>query len=237
LNFVVNKTFMVTISFLILIPALAMTPKKYHDLRSEYLHQQLDEKSVRENPFEQFAMWMDQAVQAEILHPTAMLVATVGSDGQPSCRVVLLKEINEKGFVFFTHYTSHKGRQIDENPGVALTFFWKETERQIRIEGKAEKVDEQTSDEYFASRPSESRLSAAASQQSSVISSREDLEQQREALRAKYPDGDIPRPHDWGGYVVIPATVEFWQGRANRLHDRIVYQRAGDGWNIQRLAP
>lgn len=214
-----------------------MTPKKYHDLRSEYLHQQLDEKSVRENPFEQFAVWMDQAVQAEILHPTAMLLATVGSDGQPSCRVVLLKEVNEKGFVFFTHYHSHKGRQLTENPKVALTFFWNETERQIRIEGKVEKVDKQTSDEYFASRPYESRLSAAASSQSSVISSRQQLEQQREAIRTRHPDGAIPRPDDWGGYVVIPETIEFWQGRENRLHDRIVYQRAVDSWDIRRLAP
>ncbi|NCA85538.1 MAG: pyridoxamine 5'-phosphate oxidase [Clostridia bacterium] len=214
-----------------------MTPKKYHDLRSEYLHQQLDEKSVRENPFEQFAVWMDQAVQAEILHPTAMLLSTVGSDGQPSCRVVLLKEVNEKGFVFFTHYHSHKGRQLTENPKVALTFFWNETERQIRIEGKVEKVDKQTSDEYFASRPYESRLSAAASSQSSVISSRQELEQQREAIRARHPDGAIPRPDDWGGYVVVPETIEFWQGRENRLHDRIVYQRAVDSWDIRRLAP
>ncbi|HZK08663.1 MAG TPA: pyridoxamine 5'-phosphate oxidase [Bacteroidales bacterium] len=214
-----------------------MIPKKYHDLRSEYLHQQLDEQSVMGNPFDQFAVWMDQAVQAEILHPTAMLLATVGRDGQPSCRVVLLKEVNEKGFVFFTHYDSHKGRQLGGNSKVALTFFWKETERQIRIEGSAEKVDEKVSDEYFVSRPYESRLSAAASPQSSVISSRQELEQQREAIRAKYPDGNIPRPKNWGGYLIIPDNIEFWQGRENRLHDRIVYQRTDGGWKIHRLAP
>ncbi|MDD2633679.1 MAG: pyridoxamine 5'-phosphate oxidase [Bacteroidales bacterium] len=214
-----------------------MTIKKYHDLRSEYLHQQLDEQSVQQNPFEQFAVWMDQAVQAEILHPTAMLLATVGSDGQPSCRVVLLKEVNDKGFVFFTHYDSHKGRQLDENAKVALTFFWKETERQVRIEGVVEKVDVEASETYFHSRPLESRLSAAASPQSSVISSRQELEQQREAIRAKHPDGHIPRPDDWGGFLVIPEKIEFWQGRENRLHDRIVYQHVGDGWSIHRLAP
>lgn len=214
-----------------------MTPKKYHDLRSEYLHQKLDEQSVRENPFEQFAVWMDQTVQAEILHPTAMLLATVGVDGQPSCRVVLIKEVNDKGFVFFTHYDSHKGWQLAENPKVALTFFWNETERQVRIEGKVEKVDQQTSDEYFASRPYESRLSAAASPQSSVVGSRLELEQKRDEIRDRHRDGNIPRPDQWGGFLVIPDKIEFWQGRENRLHDRIVYQRAHDGWSIQRLAP
>ncbi len=214
-----------------------MTAKKYYDLRSEYLHQQLDEQSVDKNPFGQFALWMDQAVQAEILHPTAMLLATVGQYGQPSCRVVLLKEVNEKGFVFFTHYDSHKGRQLSENSKVALTFFWKETERQVRIEGKVEKVDKQTSDEYFASRPYESRLSAAASPQSRLVESRQQLEQTREAIRAKHPEGYIPRPDEWGGFVVIPDIIEFWQGRANRLHDRIVYQHSNGGWKIHRLAP
>jgi pyridoxamine 5'-phosphate oxidase len=214
-----------------------MTTKKYYDVRSEYLHQQLDERSVRKNPFEQFAVWMDQAVQAEILHPTAMLLATVGQDGQPSCRVVLLKEVTDTGFVFFTHYDSHKGRQLGENSKVAVTFFWKETERQVRIEGQVEKVDKQTSDEYFASRPYESRLSAAASPQSRIVESRQELERQREAIRAKHPDGHIPRGDEWGGFVVIPNQIEFWQGRENRLHDRIVYQRSDGGWKIQRLAP
>ena len=158
-------------------------------------------------------------------------------DGQPSCRVVLLKEVNDKGFVFFTHYDSHKGRQLGENSKVALAFFWKETERQVRIEGKVEKVDKQTSDEYFASRPYESRLSAAASPQSQVVESRQELEQQREAIRAKHPDGHIPRPEEWGGFVVIPNQIEFWQGRENRLHDRIVYKRSDGGWQIVRLAP
>jgi pyridoxamine 5'-phosphate oxidase len=211
--------------------------KAYKDIREEYLHSSLDENTVTENPFEQFKKWMDEAIGANLPHPTSMLLATAGSDGQPACRVVLLKNVSMEGFEFYTNYSSRKGQQLSENPKAALTFFWMALERQVRIEGKAEKIDNENSDAYFNSRPFESRLSAAVSPQSKTIKSRQELEAAMEILSAKHPDRKIPRPENWGGFILKPHLFEFWQGRENRLHDRICFTPATRGWTIQRIAP
>ncbi len=207
------------------------------DIRAEYLNGRLDEASVEDDPLAQFRIWMQEAIHAQIVHPTAMLLATANSAGVPSLRVVLLKDVCEEGFTFFSNYASRKGREIDENPGVALTFFWNGLERQVRIEGTATKVSDKISEEYFHSRPYESRLSAAASPQSEIVINREHLEKLRDDVKQQYPGGHIPRPPQWGGYLVKPVYMEFWQGRENRLHDRIGYFRENNGWKICRLAP
>lgn len=211
--------------------------KRYHEIRSEYLHGKLDEKSVSGNPFVQFSNWMNEAIESKVPHPTSVILATSGKDHQPSARVVLLKDVTEKGFVFFTNYLSHKGKQLAENPKAGLTFFWMEMERQVRIEGKTEKVNAGVSDQYFHSRPFESRLSAAVSQQSTVVKNRRELESIKEKLRLQHPDEKVPRPENWGGYVLTPHHFEFWQGRESRLHDRIIYAKHETGWKIKRLAP
>jgi pyridoxamine 5'-phosphate oxidase len=213
--------------------------KSYADIRSEFLHDQLDESTVLKNPYDQFDKWMQETIQAEIPHPTSMILATSGNDGQPSCRVVLLKDVDKDGFVFFTNYLSSKGQQLAENPKAALTFFWAEIERQVRIEGLVEKVAEDISEAYFHSRPEASRLSAAASEQSQVVANRDELELTKQKLTEKYKNKPVPRPHNWGGYVLKPHHIEFWQGRASRLHDRILYTKNPDlrSWTIQRLAP
>lgn len=211
--------------------------KSYHEIRSEYLHGKLDEKTVPDNPFEQFKEWMDAAIKSQIPHPTSVILATSGSNNQPSARVVLLKDVTDDGFVFFTNYLSHKGQQLAENPKAGLTFFWTEVERQVRIEGTVEKVDTDASDKYFHSRPFESRLSAAISRQSSVVESRRELETAKENLRLQHPNQKVPRPEHWGGYVLKPYYFEYWQGRESRLHDRIIYEKNKTGWNIKRLAP
>lgn len=207
-------------------------------IRKDYQQSELDEKSVHENPLVQFGCWMNEALKSDVPEPTAMLLTTVGKDLKPSARVVLLKEVDQEGFTFFSNYESRKGMQISENPHVAMTFFWKELERQVRIEGKAIKIDPKLSDEYFHSRPFDSRLSAASSLQSRKVAGREELESQKKALKIQFPLQNIPRPANWGGYKVIPANFEFWQGRASRLHDRILYELADEGkWVISRLAP
>jgi pyridoxamine 5'-phosphate oxidase len=211
--------------------------KSYQEIRSEYLHGKLDEKSVSSDPFVQFKKWMNEAIEAKVPHPTSVILATSGNDNQPSARVVLLKDVTEDGFVFFTNYNSHKGRQLAENPKAGLTFFWMDVERQIRIEGITEKVSAVVSDQYFHSRPFESRLSAAVSPQSSVIENRGHLEKAKEELRQNHPDQEVPRPENWGGYLLKPHYFEFWQGRESRLHDRIIFRRNSDGWEIRRLAP
>ena len=207
-------------------------------IRTDYLQNTLSEDSVNRNPIVQFHLWLDEAIQAAIKEPTAMVLSTVGSDNRPSARVVLLKEVDDAGFTFFTNYDSRKGKQITENQNVALTFFWKELERQVRIEGNSEKIDPSESDEYFHSRPYESRLSAASSPQSEKVADREYLERLKEEIRNKYTEADLPRPENWGGFRVKPCLIEFWQGRSNRLHDRVVYELQPDGvWQISRLAP
>ncbi|RPI66138.1 MAG: pyridoxamine 5'-phosphate oxidase, partial [Ignavibacteriae bacterium] len=184
-----------------------------------------------------FSSWFDEAIAAELLEPTAMTLATATADGQPSMRVVLLKGVTEHGFVFYTNYLSHKGRDLAENPKASLLFFWPELERQIRIEGITERVPAAESEAYFSSRPFESQVGAWASLQSSVLRSRDEMEEHFESLRATYEGKPVPRPEHWGGYVLTPKVVEFWQGRPSRLHDRIRYRLDNGAWIIERLSP
>ncbi len=212
--------------------------KTVADLRKDYSLQGLNETDVAPNPFIQFQKWFDEALTAQLLEPNAMTLATTTTDGKPSARIVLLKDFDERGFVFFTNYNSHKGQELAENPQAALVFWWAELERQVRICGHVEKVSENDSDRYFQSRPFNSRLGAWASNQSNIIESRTLLEQRFQELQAKYENQDVPRPPHWGGLRVIPTEIEFWQGRSSRLHDRILYTRLDNGdWKIQRLSP
>lgn len=211
--------------------------KEIAELRKDYQLETLDESDVAANAIDQFTSWWQQAIKSEIDEVNAMTLATATKNGLPSARIVLLKDYDERGFVFYTNYKSHKGNIIDENSNVALVFFWKELERQIRIEGIAEKVSNEESDAYFQSRPPESRIGAWASAQSSVIYSRDVLDENVKKYTKEF-GAVIPRPAHWGGYLVKPSMIEFWQGRSNRLHDRIQYNRKSDGtWKIERLAP
>ncbi|MGB3654742.1 MAG: pyridoxamine 5'-phosphate oxidase [Rivularia sp. (in: cyanobacteria)] len=211
--------------------------KTIADLRQDYTLQGLSETKVNSNPFVQFKEWFDQALSADILEPNAMTVATTTPDGKPSARMVLLKDFDDRGFVFYTNYNSQKAQELAENPQAALVFWWAELQRQIRISGHVEKVADTESDNYFYSRPFNSRLGAWASNQSEVIENREVLEKHLEELKEKYQDREVPRPSHWGGIRVIPAEIEFWQGRSSRLHDRLVYTRYDDSWKIERLSP
>lgn len=208
--------------------------KDLHDNRRNYTLSQLTEDKVSPNPFEQFGLWYDEATQGGIIEPNAMALSTATPEGRPSSRIVLLKAFNEDGFVFYTNYHSKKGRQLAANNQVSLLFFWDKLERQVRIEGTVEKVPAKLSEEYFSSRPYESRLSAVVSEQSEEIPNREFLEDKLEELRK---NEKIQRPENWGGYIVKPDYFEFWQGRASRLHDRIVYALENGAWKIKRLAP
>ena len=205
-------------------------------LRRQYSQGELDITSVHSDPIVQFGKWMDEVLAADIDEPTAMTLATADLSGKPSARMVLLKGYDDRGFVFFTNYESRKGREITANPRVALVLYWKELERQVRIEGTVAKVSTAESDEYFASRPPESRAGAIASPQSRVISDRKSLEERMKELLTM-DEKDLVRPEHWGGFRVMPETVEFWQGRTGRLHDRILYTRTKKGWRLQRLAP
>ncbi|OSZ81870.1 pyridoxamine 5'-phosphate oxidase [Chitinophagaceae bacterium IBVUCB1] len=206
-------------------------------IRKDYQLAVLDEQVAGDNPFSFFHKWFDDAHKADAEEVNAMTLATVNAAGKPHARIVLLKGLDEKGFVFFTNYNSEKGRDISENPHVSLVFFWKELERQVCIEGMAEKVSEAESDEYFMSRPAGSRLGAWSSPQSTIIADRSILEENYTRYASQYGD-DIPRPQHWGGYRVIPTTIEFWQGRSSRMHDRIQFTRSSNGnWLKNRLAP
>lgn len=207
------------------------------DIRREYGALSLDEHSMHACPIEQSKHWLAQALSAELDDPTAMVLSTVSLDSKPDGRVVLLKEINPVGYVFFTHYESIKGQQIHSNPFVALTFYWPRLVRQIRIRGSASLLSPQESDLYFASRPYLSQLSAHVSKQSHPIANRAVLEVAIAQLKQQHGEGQVSRPADWGGYLVVPDEIEFWQGRDNRLHDRILYTRSKDQWEKTRLAP
>ncbi len=208
------------------------------DIRKDYKIASLNEADVKENPFLQFDAWWKEAIRAEIDEVNAMTLATVAADGKPAARTVLLKGFDESGFVFYTNYFSRKGSEIKDNNDAALLFFWKELERQVRIEGRIQLTSSTESDEYFASRPLESKLGAWASPQSQLISGRRELEEQFERMRLKFEGKEIPRPPHWGGYRLVPQKVEFWQGRPGRLHDRLLYTRYDiNNWNISRLAP
>lgn len=197
----------------------------------------LDEKSVNHDPFELFEKWFNHAVEAKINEPSAMVLATSTKEGIPSARIVLLKGFSEIGFLFFTNYESRKGQEIEENQNIALLFHWPEFSRQIRIEGYAVKTSDEISDEYFDSRPYESRISALISEQSQPIPGRKYLEELWNKKQSVLLGSKIERPSNWGGYIVVPLRMEFWQHRQNRLHDRILYQREEEKWNISRLAP
>ena len=214
-----------------------MEKSKIAAIRKDYLNGKLEVESILSNPVEQFKLWFQEAINAGVDEPTAMFLATTGKDSQPAARIVLLKGVDEKGFDFFTNYQSRKGLQIAENPKVAATFFWKELERQVRIEGVVEKLDGAESDEYFNSRPAESRFSAAASPQSQVIPDRNFLEKKIAGLKERFSAEELKRPEHWGGYKLKPHRIEFWQGRENRLHDRLVYAISDGNWFIERLAP
>ncbi|MEM8900712.1 MAG: pyridoxamine 5'-phosphate oxidase [Bacteroidota bacterium] len=212
--------------------------RKIADIRKDYTLHELSESEVASDPITQFTGWFQEAVDAKVNEPNAMSLGTA-VDGQPSVRIVLLKGIDEKGFRFYTNYQSAKGEQLKQNPKAALTFFWPELERQVRIEGIAEKLPEEASDIYYNSRPKGSRVGAWSSPQSQVIPGREVLEERVEEYTQKFENTEeVPRPDFWGGYVLSPTMVEFWQGRPSRLHDRIRYRLSEDNsWIIERLAP
>jgi pyridoxamine 5'-phosphate oxidase len=207
-------------------------------LRKEYRNASLSEQDVLKDPIQQFALWFDNALEAKVLEPNAMTLATASKKGIPSARIVLLKGFDPEGFIFYTNYESHKGKELKENPHAALVFFWHDLERQVRIEGKIKKVKAGESDLYFHSRPKESRLGAWASPQSQVIEDRQILEETFEELVSSYEHTEPPRPDFWGGYRLIPNKIEFWQGRPSRMHDRILFKKSAKGnWKVVRLAP
>ena len=207
------------------------------EIRRDYKLKTLDEKTVFPDPIKQFDFWWNEALTSSIDEVNAMTLATSDLMSVPSARTVLLKDFSENGFIFFTNYLSKKGKQLAENPRACLLFFWKELERQVRINGIVEKISENESDEYFETRPAASKAGAWASEQSKVISSREELENNFIKVQQQYPDNDIPRPGHWGGYIVRPLNIEFWQGRPSRLHDRLLYTKNESGWIIERLSP
>ena len=211
--------------------------KQIADIRTDYKLKSLSESDVSNNPFTQFGVWWNEAIQANLEEVNAMTLSTVSKDARPSSRIMLLKGYDEKGFVFFTNYESNKGKNIADNPYVSLLFFWKELERQVRIEGSIEKLETEYNDEYFNSRPVGSRIGAWASKQSRAIESRAVLEADYKEFANQFDGIEVPRPDHWGGYRVVPNKIEFWQGRSNRLHDRIVYELDNAAWRIKRLSP
>lgn len=208
-----------------------------NQIRREFADKPLDEAHLNADPYEQFAIWMEEAVNCQILDPYAMCVSTVADNGSPSSRIVYLRDVIAGGMIFYTNYQSRKGSEIGSTGKVALNFHWNELERQIRIVGTAEKANAETSDRYWAARPRESQISACLSEQSQEVASRDELEKRKAAIIAEFEGKEIPRPKHWGGYSVKPVEFEFWQGRPNRLHDRFVYLKQGGGWRNARLNP
>ena len=207
-------------------------------LRVDYGMGRLDEAGVARDPVEQFGRWFDEARAANIPEPNAMTLATVAASGMPSARIVLLKSLDARGFAFYTNYDSRKGRELAENPGAALCFFWQPLERQVRVEGVVEKVGREESEAYFNSRPRQAQIGAWVSQQSRPVTSRAELERLEAELQKRFEGWPVPLPEYWGGYRLVPHAVEFWQGRPSRLHDRLLYTRSAQGaWTIQRLSP
>ncbi|HEU4699179.1 MAG TPA: pyridoxamine 5'-phosphate oxidase [Gemmatimonadales bacterium] len=207
------------------------------DLRRDYARARLDEADVLSDPIAQFRRWMDEALAARLSEPTAMTLATAGADGAPDARIVLLKGLDARGFVFYTDYRSRKAQELAANPRAALVFHWHELERQVRVTGAVERIGREESEVYYASRPLGSRLGAWASHQSQVIPGRDWLEHQVAEVEARFAGTEPPLPPHWGGFRVSPARVEFWQGRPSRLHDRIRYTREGGAWRVERLSP
>jgi len=214
-----------------------MTTLDLAALRRDYALATLDERDVDADPIRQFERWFADAAAARVPEPNAMTLSTATRDGVPSARIVLLKGVDANGFAFYTDYRSRKGAELAENPLAALTFLWKEIERQVRITGSVSRVSTQESDAYFRTRPPGSRLGAWASHQSAVLASREELEARVQDVIGRFPDGGVPLPPHWGGFRVAPDEIEFWQGRPDRLHDRLLYRRGERGWEISRLSP
>jgi pyridoxamine 5'-phosphate oxidase len=212
-------------------------PDELAALRREYGDSGLDDADLAPDPMAMFRHWLHDAVVARLHEPNAMVVSTVSAEGHPSARTVLLKGVDDRGFVFYSNYDSRKGRELSANPNAALLFPWHDLQRQVRVEGRAEQLQREESATYFASRPRPSQLGAWASPQSSVVPSRDDLEKRYAEVAERFHDVDVPLPPNWGGYLVRPEVVEFWQGRRGRMHDRLVYRREGEGWGAVRLAP
>lgn len=208
------------------------------DIRKEYTKDSLDQSNINKNPIAQFEKWFQEAIKAEALEPNAMTLSSITETLKPSARIVLLKGVEENKFLFYTNYQSQKGKELDANPACALTFFWPELERQVRVQGICSRVSETVSETYFKSRPRTSQIGAWASPQSSLIKSRSLLDERAKEIETRFKDQPVlPKPHQWGGYVVEPLELEFWQGRPSRLHDRIVYYKTDNIWTIHRLAP
>ena len=216
---------------------LTVMADDFSDLRQEYRHVPLLEQDANADPIEQFKDWFGQAVDYGVPLPNAMALATATRDGKPKVRFVLLKDISDKGFSFYTHSVSAKGREMAENPAVALVFYWTQMHRQVRVEGRAHMLPDEEADAYFDSRPHDSRLAVWVADQSVEVESREFLESRMAEIAEQYPGESVPRPATWAGYRVVPDSIEFWQGRESRLHDRLLYTREGEGWKIVRLAP
>ncbi|MDZ7269947.1 MAG: pyridoxamine 5'-phosphate oxidase [candidate division KSB1 bacterium] len=206
-------------------------------LRVEYARSRLEESQALADPFQQFHRWFAEALTADPQHANAMTLATSTTQGRPSARIVLLKDCDARGFVFYTNFHSRKARELEQNPRASLVFWWRELERQVRVEGQVEKVTASEADEYFQTRPRDSQLGAWASTQSEIIANRQVLEQRFQELAHEYEGRQVPRPPHWGGFRLVPEVFEFWQGRPSRLHDRLRYRRSSGGWLLERLAP
>ena len=216
---------------------MKLSKETIQNLRQEYKSAELNEQDVIKNPIAQFEKWFTDAMSAQLYEPNVMTLATADKSGRPNARIVLLKGVDEEGFSFYTNYLSQKGKEIKKNPYACLVFFWAELERQVRIEGRIEKLDKETSEQYFHSRPTGSQIGAIASPQSQVIESRNNLELKVQELTQQYEGKPITKPAHWGGYIVKPTSIEFWQGRPSRLHDRIKFTLVNGSWKIERLAP